>query len=212
MWDNRQNPNIYEAFSTLLNETNLWVSIDRVNMKPPKRNDHPELNYHFIHWDLDTSKLPSPLPFGQRLQGVLCLADTGVNQGGFQCVPELYRNLKDWLPLQPSDRNPRIPDLQGYQIESISAKAGDLIIWDSLLPHGNGENLSGAPRFAQYITMYPAKSELYSKRQVFVDAWRNFEPFPPLPTDVRGWEKSNRTSPAELTPLGKKLLGIDSWW
>lgn len=212
MWDHRQAPLVYQAFSELLQEEKLWVSIDRINMKPPKRNSFPEFNNHFIHWDLDTSKLSSPMPYGIRLQGVLCLADTSVNQGGFQCVPKLYVDLEDWISKQPINRDPRVPNLEDYSIEYISANAGDLIIWDSLLPHGNGENLSNKPRFAQYITLYPARRDQFERRQAFVDAWKNHEPFPPLPTDPREWEKNNSEHSAILTALGRKLLGIESWW
>ena len=90
LWNNRQYPRVYEAFAELLGTPRLWVSIDRACLKPPRHPAHPEYdNKGFIHWDADTSRLPMPL----GLQGVLCLAGTDVDQGGFQCVPELFRNF-----------------------------------------------------------------------------------------------------------------------
>src|SRR6185437_7503795 len=105
MWDNRQYPRLYEAFTEILGTRKLWVSFDRVGMKPPPHPAHPEYDHTgFIHWDVDTSKLP--VRFG--VQGVLYLADTAANQGGFQCVPGMHRNLEEWVKTQPVDRNPRV--------------------------------------------------------------------------------------------------------
>ena len=91
LWNNRQNPRIYQAFAEILGTERLWVSIDRACFKPPGSAAHPEYdNKGFIHWDADTSKLPMPL----AVQGVLYLADTTADQGGFQCVPALFRQFE----------------------------------------------------------------------------------------------------------------------
>tara|TARA_R100001143_G_C3356511_1_gene132725 strand:+ start:2011 stop:2286 length:276 start_codon:yes stop_codon:yes gene_type:complete len=65
----------------------LWVSIDRANLNFPFRDGHEFKG--FIHWDINTSKRPLPV----NVQGVLALSNTDHKTGGFQCVPELYRNL-----------------------------------------------------------------------------------------------------------------------
>jgi ectoine hydroxylase-related dioxygenase (phytanoyl-CoA dioxygenase family) len=43
------------------------------------------------------------------------------------------------------------------QILDVAGSAGDLVIWDSFLPHGNGLNTNGAgqPRLCQYVNMWP---------------------------------------------------------
>ncbi|MBO7743132.1 phytanoyl-CoA dioxygenase family protein [Paenibacillus sp. MWE-103] len=212
MWDNRQLEEVYGAFSTLLDEEKLWVSIDRVNMKPPVRADKQHLDNSFIHWDTDTSVLPRPIPKGRKVQGVLYLADTEANQGGFQCVPEIYRDLEQYLDRQPADRNPRVPDLTGYDVQPIPGKAGDLLIWDVLLAHGNGHNRNTVPRYAQYITMYPEGNE--QTREQRVKMWRERsapENHHAFPGDPRKWEQTEFDGPPELTPLGRKLLGLDAW-
>ncbi|QHW33061.1 phytanoyl-CoA dioxygenase family protein [Paenibacillus rhizovicinus] len=212
MWDNRQLPDVYDAFAQLLNQQKLWVSIDRVNMKPPAKADKKHLDNSFIHWDTDTNNLPSPIPKGRRVQGVLYLADTAPDQGGFQCVPSIYRDLEAYLQRQPADRNPRVPDLTGYEVEVIPGKAGDLVIWDVLLAHGNGHNRNTIPRYAQYITMYPEGNE--ESRQQRVDMWRERKApqrHSAFPGDPRNWEQTAFEGPPELTPLGRKLLGLDAW-
>lgn len=209
LWDNRQFPRVHQAFSELFGTENLWVSFDRVNMKPPQNPAHPDYDHKgFIHWDTDTSQ--DLKPFG--VQGVLCLTDTTPDMGGFQCVPELFRDLEAWIATQPADRNPRHPDLTGFSITPVPAKAGDLIIWHRLLPHGNGHNISPKPRLAQYITMFPARFDDEAARQTRIELWR--ERRAPSANwvigDPRGWEQTHGQT-AELTPLGKKLLGMESW-
>ncbi|MCU6708926.1 phytanoyl-CoA dioxygenase family protein [Paenibacillus sp. J5C_2022] len=210
MWDIRQHPNVYGAFSELIGEEKLRVSLDRVSMKPPKRDDHPGLNANFIHWDEDTTNLTFPLKQPRPLQGVVYLADTAYNQGGFQCVPSIYRDLEAYIQSQPADRNPRQPDISGYEVEPIPGEAGDLLIWDVLLPHGNGDNLSDKPRFAQYVLMFPENQITREETEGYIDSVRKHQGRPGNLNDPRNWERNN-CGPVELTPLGRKLLGIDPW-
>lgn len=211
LWDNRQYPRVHQAFSELFGTPELWVSMDRASMKPPQHPAHPDYdNKGFIHWDTDTSQLPQP--FG--VQGVLYLTDTSENQGGFQCVPEIFRNFDAWLQTQPADRNPRHPDLNGHAVTPIPGKAGDLVIWHKLLAHGNGHNVSDKPRLAQYITMFPNRQQDEAARESRIEAWR--ERHRPkgghwgTPDEPRQWEQKHGKT-AELTPLGRKLLGLDLW-
>lgn len=209
LWNNRQYPRIYQAFVEILGTHRLWVSMDRACMKPPRHPDHPEYDHRgFIHWDADTSRLP--IPFG--VQGVLALTNTAADQGGFQCVPGMHRNLEEWIATQPADRNPRVPDLTGRTVQAIPMRAGDLLIWDRLLPHGNGHNVSNRPRLAQYITMYRAREEDREARDRRIRLWRErlCPGGPPFPGDPRRLEELHGTT-AELSPLGRKLLGLDLW-
>ena len=209
LWDNRQAPRVHQSFAELFGTERLWVSCDRANLKPPRHPGHPEYDHKgFIHWDTDTSRLP--LPFA--VQGVLALTDTTENMGGFQGVTELYRDLGPWIARQPSDRNPFAPDLTGFRITPIPARAGDLIIWNTLFPHGNGHNVSDRPRLAQYITMFPARDADEALRQDRIRRWRDrLSPDASwAPGDPRGWERDHGTT-AHLTPLGRRLLGLD-WW
>jgi ectoine hydroxylase-related dioxygenase (phytanoyl-CoA dioxygenase family) len=206
LWDNRQYPRVHQAFADIWGTERLWVSLDRANMNPPAR---PDWDYQgMVHWDIDTSK--DPLPF--MVQGVLYLEDTAADQGGFQCVAGFHREFAEWVRSQPADRDPWRPDLQGLDVQTIPGKAGDLLIWHSLLPHGNSRNRSNRPRLAQYITMYPAREKNEEERQCRIQAWQ--ERLPPrgkaFPGDPRGLEQKYGKS-AELTPLGQKLLGVDLW-
>ncbi len=206
MWANRQLPRIHGAFADIWGTEKLWVTIDRVNLNVPNRSGFEFAG--FIHWDIDTSV--DPLPFD--VQGVLSLTDTPPGQGGFQCVAGMPKRLKEWIAIQHADRDPHRPDLTGLTVTSVETKAGDLLIWNSQLPHGVSPNRSDRPRLAQYISMSSAQEENEKARQWRVDAWlhRRAPEGNPFPGDPRQWEQKHGAT-AALTPLGRKLLGLDTW-
>jgi hypothetical protein len=210
MWNNRQNERLYDIFRAIHGTDQLSVSMDRVGFKPPVDLAHPEYNHKgMIHWDADMASFPN-IPF--HVQGVLALTDTEPDMGGFQCIPETYQDLENYLKTQtPEQIASRNPDYSAYTITRPRLAAGDLLVWTTMLLHGNGHNTSSTPRFCQYISMNPATNnpELNEQR---VDIWkRNTHPAgPAFPGDPRGIEEA-RTEPAQLTELGRKLLGADPW-
>lgn len=206
LWNNRQVQRIYDAFVDIWGTEKLWVSIDRANLNFPIR---PGFEYKgFIHWDYDPDTNPV------NVQGVLALADqTDENMGGFQCVPELFRNYHSWKLTQPEDRNHFMPDITGLELVKVPLEAGDLLIFNSLEPHGIRPNLSkDKVRIAQYISMMPAEEDNEPLRQWRINSWRDRiapEGYA-FPGDPRNWEQT-RYKTAELNELGKKLLGLVSW-
>jgi hypothetical protein len=207
MWNNRQHPRLHQIFTEIWGTEKLWVSIDRVSFKPPAHPNHPEYdNKGFIHWDANTKNLP--LSFG--VQGVLYLTDTVANQGGFQCIRGIHHKLTDFGVDHPPDYEYYAPDLKQFKPETIPGKAGDLLIWHRALAHGSSHNTSDNPRLAQYITMSPARPENQEYLQSRIGLWKDREPpaSPAFPGDPRQWEKGR--PPAELTSLGRKLLGLDA--
>ena len=207
LWDNRQQQRIYDAFVDIWDREDLWVTIDRANLNPPKKT--PGNPNGFIHWDSDTSL--DPLPIG--VQGVLSLKRQDGDVGGFQCVPELFENFRDWVRTQPADRDPTRPDTTGFKIVNIEMEAGDLLIFNTLLAHGVRPNHSGnRVRMAQYISMHPAEEENDAERRERIRLWRELDhpQRDAFPGDPRDWEKNNAAT-AELTLLGERLLGLKSW-
>jgi ectoine hydroxylase-related dioxygenase (phytanoyl-CoA dioxygenase family) len=206
LWNNRQALRVYEAFNDIWGTDKLWVTIDRANLNFPIR---PGFEYKgFIHWDYDPETKPV------NVQGVLALADqTDENMGGFQCIPELYRTYDTWKLSQPADRDHFKPDTTGFDIVKVKMEAGDLLIFNSLLPHGIRPNLSGDKvRIAQYISMMPAEEENEPLRQWRIRSWQDRiapEGYA-FPGDPRNWEQT-KYDRATLTDLGKKLLGLEPW-
>ncbi|GAB5524917.1 MAG: DUF1479 family protein [Roseivirga sp.] len=208
LWNNRQMPRVYEAFTDIWGTEALWVTIDRANLNFPIR---PGFEYKgFIHWDYDPSTKP------QNVQGVLALADQmDEEMGGFQCVPWLYRNFDQWIKTQPADHNPFQPDMTGLEdkLVKVTMEAGDLLIFNSLLAHGIRPNLSDEKvRVAQYISMMPAEPDDQALRDWRINSWKNRiapEGYA-FPGDPRNWEQTKYKT-AELSQLGEKLLGLRDW-
>ncbi len=206
LWDNRMYEKVYDAFVDIWGTEKLWVSIDRCNLNLPIR---PGYEYKgFIHWDVDTSLDPIPV----NVQGVLSLVDTDEEMGGFQCIPELYRNFDEWVKTQPADRDPYKPDITGFTPTKVVTKAGDLLIFNSMLPHGIRPNHSTKPRLAQYISMFPAQEHNEQLRETRIASWRDrlIPEGIAFPGDPRNWEQV-KYERAKLTELGEKLLGLKKW-
>lgn len=218
MWDTRQDETLYQAFAEILEEESLWVSIDRTNMTPPAHDDHPGIDSALgAHWDTDISDLPDitvqpggteAVPWG--VQGVLHLAETTEKQGGFTCYPGVYQDIVRLAEEADGDLTVDDVNLEDYDLVSVSADQGDLLIWDRLLLHGNGRNVADSPRFAQYILMYPERFANVESRRDRIRTWHEREPIA-TPGEGDPRERAKEHPPADLTPLGRKLLGIDPW-
>lgn len=221
MWAVREHPAVHAAFAEILGTPALWVSMANVCVKLPTHPHHPDYGRNgFIHFDrlrwsltkpgepVDRSKNPDT---GLFLSGVVALTDTEADMGGFQCVPGIYRRLDEWIAGQPDDWDPRNPDLSGHRITPVPMRAGDLCIWTTRLPHGNGNNTSTAIRLAQYVTMTPAPVDFpdYDERRARrIQSWQTRSPLP-TPADYHSREQS--FPPPPLSGLGRKLLGLDEW-
>tara|TARA_R110002126_G_scaffold121094_6_gene262429 strand:- start:491 stop:1465 length:975 start_codon:yes stop_codon:yes gene_type:complete len=208
LWNNRQTQRVYDAFVDVWGTEKLWVTIDRANLNFPLPAGVEKKG--FIHWDYDPETKP------QNVQGVLALADQDdENMGGFQCIPWLYRNYDTWKLTQPEDRDrfqPSLDDLED-KIVKVKMEAGDLLIFNSTEPHGIRPNKSkDKVRIAQYISMMPAEPENELLKNWRINSWKNRiapEGYA-FPGDPRNWEQT-KYDEAELTDLGKKLLGLNDW-
>ena len=208
LWDNRQTKKVYDSFVDVWGTDKLWTTIDRANLNFPIR---PGFEYKgFIHWDYDPDTKP------QNVQGVLALADqTDLEMGGFQCIPWLYKNYDTWKLSQPEDRNKFQPDISGLEDEivKVSLEAGDLLIFNSTLPHGiRPNNSKDKVRIAQYISMMPAQEDDTDLVNWRINSWKNRiapEGYA-FPGDPRNWEQEKYQT-AKLSKLGKKILGLEKW-
>jgi hypothetical protein len=157
-WDIRQHPNFHRIWATLWNTEKLWVSLDSCRFTPPWKPGYAAT--YGIHWDHD--------PWDAKwrmLQGVLALTNTDVHQGGFRCVPALYHERDKWpkLPtIDPDGDANWLADTDGHEIVIVPARAGDLIVWDYRLPHGNSRNVSAVPRIAFYATVPPLSTVVFT--------------------------------------------------
>ncbi|MGF1701102.1 phytanoyl-CoA dioxygenase family protein [Photobacterium makurazakiensis] len=221
-WQVRQHPDIYHAFAKLLEEEKLWVTMDRASFKPPCRYDLEQYgnDQNRMHWDYDFRKLDEPV-----YQGLIYLTDTEKSQGAFGGLPQVYRQI-----VNNTFHDPELFDkftINGLYLEEvykfteeditrIDAPAGSLVIFDSRLPHGNVCTHHFDPRFVQFIAMYKADSArhvpevLHQSREERINCYESSRP----PAWLRGWRGQfdpEPFKPAELSPLGKKLVGLEPW-
>ena len=227
MWNNRQFPKIHQAFAEIHGTPKLIVSMDRVNVKPPilERSDAPWGEGLGLHWDG-----PRPRMFtGEsghgdarelRVQGLLQLCDSPENGGGFICVPGFHAEFEAWAQTLPEEQLDKgfgqQSSLAHLKPVHVATKKGDLLIWNRLLPHGNGVNTSDHPRMAQFIAMNPAPADGLPEEVVAgrVDEWqknvKNNRTSDKLDLGAFGVAETDMPV-AELTHLGKRLLGVVPW-
>ncbi|TQF03485.1 phytanoyl-CoA dioxygenase family protein [Kitasatospora acidiphila] len=220
IWDSRQTQRVYDAFVDVWDCEELWVTLDRLNLNPPNVGNRDrtlieptDTGFDIeLHWDVDTTLGVPP----QRVQGIIALADSAPELGGFQCDPELFHRFDRWKLDQPADRDPIRPavDRAEFPVVRPELKAGDLLIFNGLLAHGVAPNTSAdGVRAVQYLSMMPALEEHRRLRESRIDSWRNLTTPDWNGTLVGDLTKheSLRYGPAELTGLGEKLLGLKSW-
>lgn len=147
----RRGKRIHKAFAQLWETADLWPTADRCGFHPPQRDDHPFPGPD-LHWDINFER-PQ---FGT--QGILYLTDTPAEQGALTLVPGFHRRLSDWLDSLPPGADPQAQDLHELGSLPIAGKAGDLIIWHQMLPHGSRPNLGKRPRLVHYINLLPCPS------------------------------------------------------
>jgi len=199
LWDTRQHPAVHAAFARVYGTERLWVTMDRVIIKPPAHPDHPAAGPDRpvvpggatppVHWDVDPRDPPGPF-----FEGVLYLTGSTGEQRGFCCAPDLFRDRAGWLARHPRAGAHDV-DLEGAEVVSVAGAPGDLVLYDALLPHGSGQNTTGSPWLAQCIAMHPPGywGETAEER-------------------IARWRGDGRAGgPAALTPLGRRLVGLDDW-
>jgi Phytanoyl-CoA dioxygenase (PhyH) len=202
-WDARQHPDLHEVFAAAYDNERLWVSLDFPLYKPPHRPDDSADGGEAlpIHWDVDPRDR-------HLLQGMLYLVDSPEKRGAFRCVPALFQDRAAWFE-RHADADLSHIDVEDNDIVSVACQAGDLLLWDSRLPHGNGRNRDSSPRITQAVTMQPPGFWGESAEDRIV-LWQTGRPNPHY-ADEPGFDRVEPWPPATLTPLGRRLLGLDEW-
>jgi len=206
LWDIRQHPNLYHLFKEFFGIPELVVDINRCILRPPVHPDFPTLSYGSIHWDTDPRTRESA-----SLQCVVLLTDVRRDGGGFQCLPEIYRNLDLWLELfaQRDDFDLFYPRLNQWTTTQVEGNAGDVILWSSKLPHGTATNLSNRPRIAAFVTMQPYNDDAHLRESM--KTWWLTKRAPDNWRGLPGQLDPEPGAPAVLSELGLKLIGVLPW-
>ncbi len=199
-WNLRQDLNLHRVFSELWGTDVLWVTMDRIGFVPPLRPD--EIESSQLHWDMDPREQPI-------YQGIVYLTDVTADRAPFTAVPRIFQNLREWLASQPEGFDFSCVDFSNEPTVSIEGTAGDLILWNSGLPHGPGANHASMPRVMQAVTMFPPSRAHWTQEEQI--GWWQTKRAPPWWRDVPGQADPEPGPPAELTDHGQRLVGLKQW-
>lgn len=232
MWRNRERESIYDVFAELLNETRLWVSNDRVCWKRPARytdSAGAEVN-KFNKWQRKSPHVHTDLnywypPERLELQGVLALGETPAERGGFACIPGFHKWYRQWAEDHVDKQVPASKTFVTFkdkalikeQLVNVPMGEGDLLVFNSLLPHTTMPNRSDEWRMCQYITYFRAEQEHESRRELVLKTYQTGLPPGEYPSGVQAFQGRVSTEgqsgyqPVPLSDLGQKLVGVKDW-
>ncbi len=200
-WDIRQLPDLYAIWTAVWGTDRLWVDRNACRYTPPWREGRAEPLP--LHWDVD------PLdPDVLWYQGILALTDAPAGAGGFCCAPSLMRNRDRWPTSWTNSRHGmeyRPIGVAEHEIVEIPLGVGDLLVFDSHLPHGTVRNNASTPRVAFVLQMFPEGSPEEAEANIadhlggIAPPWWRWKP---------GHDRIEPGPPAALTEHGKRLIGM----
>lgn len=183
-------------------DVNPWVYVD--DNEP--EFDVSKLSYrcvdHFIEENNHLGKYSNGLV---HLQGLVNFRDNRKEDGGFHAVPGFSKYFYEWTQSTKDDLRKDYGKREAFIVipvdeecaehaQRITAPAGCVIIWDQRTMHGSAPNESNQIRYCQFIKYFRA-IDIHSQR---------------------GQKRANAVSKLtenfeEITPLGRKLFGLESW-
>ncbi|NGX58143.1 MAG: hypothetical protein K940chlam3_01048 [Chlamydiae bacterium] len=205
----RQNPKLYGVFTSIFGTEKLWVVFDRVIHQLVDEYESP-LNPH-----VDQNPVVHPHFF--NVQAMLALRDMNEGTGTLALVPrshQFFHEYKEW-----SDSHVGFVEHCGKRKLSfigVRLKEGQLVIWDSRTTHCRFRGSPLSNRYAALLTFTKAENnqELIDLRlKAFKEGVGvNHHQAGLRATAKPRLEISLRETQEDLTPLGRKLYGLENWF
>lgn len=204
----RQDPRVYQVFAHLLDSEKLWIVFDRVihqkaveaeDPLPPHVDQNPIINPDFFN-----------------LQAMIALRDMNESTGTLAVIPKshlFFQRYVQWT--KPGNGYVEYQDNDLPSFVGLRLKEGEIVIWDSRTTHSRFRGKAENDRYAALITFTLAKNDptLYELRLKYFNegiGWNNHEAGLRATARPR-FEQSLRLNPENLSPLGRKLYGLDKW-
>jgi hypothetical protein len=200
-WDIRQLPDLFAIWSAVWGTDRLWVDRNACRFTPPWREGRAEPLP--LHWDVDPHD-----PDALWYQGILALTDAPAGAGGFRCAPSVMVNRDRWptsWTTASSGDEYRPVGVADHEVVEIALGVGDLLVFDSHLPHGTVRNSATSPRVAFALQMFPEGSQAEADANIadhlagIAPPWWRWKP---------GHDRVEPAPPATLTDHGRRLLGM----
>ena len=136
------------------------------------------------------------------------LTDTRPEDGAFCVVPAIYAHLDAWLAEgHPAAR--RRLDTVHSELVAVPGRAGDLVLWDARMPHGNLANGGDRLRVTFYVSMFPP-GVCGDRAEDHIALWRECRVNPHW-ADQPDHDHAETWPPATLTALGRRLIGLNDY-
>ena len=202
LWDIRQLPLLYDIWSRIWGRSDLWTDLNSCRVTPPiGRGGAQPLPIHLDVDPRDTSVRWFP--------GIVALTDARAEEGGFCCAPSMIDDSSTWPDQWPTSKYgvEYRPDTTGHETIEVPLQQGDLLIFDSRLPHGTVPNTGSEPRAVFYVQQHPAGTEPERRARVadleagLCPPWWRWKP---------GHDQPQTCDPV-LTELGSRLYGKATW-
>ncbi|SGY15360.1 BQ5605_C013g07344 [Microbotryum silenes-dioicae] len=185
VWKVRSEAGVVGAFEKVYNTQDLIVSFDVIKIQFPHRKDAPA-NKPWAHQDQDPEQ-----PGFRCLQGLVNLNPCGDDDGGLVVMPgahliseeyhttfrdeeRLWQWTNEWYGYKVSERlETGLAWLKerGYEFKKLNLNPGDLVIWDSRVPHYNVSPKGDHVRMAIYTCYAPVstatREDLLRKKEAF---------------------------------------------
>jgi hypothetical protein len=233
VWDVRQNEKVVNIWSNILATpaTDLISSFDRINIVHPNMRLSQKPWFHIDQG----ARLRGP----QCVQGFVNLEDTTEEDASLMVVPKSHllhdefflafpdrtKTSDNWVKFTDAELEWWQKEAMGeeFQPKRVTAKAGDVVVWDSRLIHCGASSVKGRKswRYVIYTCYEPRRlateEQLAKKRKVFelrqgTSHWPRLSKVFPKPQWCHKQKEAPETvrcvKDEDLTPLGKRLAGF----
>jgi hypothetical protein len=157
----------------------LWARFERINFMPPSSDIKGKMTKEaFLHWD-QNANVNSKF---SHFQAVFSITDTDIETGTFVCVPRSH--LSDFSVLNKEWAAKSIKTMVNVPLDykrmwderiALELKAGEMVIWDGRLCHGNSPNHSiNRYRLVAYPTMMRVPITKTQREHASQERWRIF--------------------------------------
>jgi len=191
-WYIRTQPKVKEVFSKIWNNDDLCVSFDGFNIFRPWQLEGKQDWKTSTNWfHIDQNSLKESGKGLVCVQGLVTMHDVSIETGGLTLIPKSHLLHDELCKMHGTSRGHYVPihtqepKLAKLQKTVVTAKAGDLCLWDSRTVHCNSPG-EGFPepradfmRLISYVCMTPTEfcrnGDDESALQNRLDAWDKHE-------------------------------------
>ncbi|KQV13804.1 hypothetical protein ASC99_32795 [Kitasatospora sp. Root107] len=196
-----QNERLYRLTAELLGHHRLLVRDGSVAITMRNDTPHPGELSQDLHIDPAVPEDVDEFLFTSEeveLGGCYYFTDVRPGGGGIHVVPGGHHIVEEQARAVPRGRqlHDKWRNIAGLETVEVTGEAGDFVLTHHLMPHAASHNRRPEARIAQFFR--------YARDD---QPWGNGD----RPGDRPAGHHYNDQQTAVMTPLGRRLLGVDPW-